>query len=228
MSMNYNPVVVDNNHLSVSEEVVSFIKEEEGLVLNAYWDVDSYAIGYGSKRGVYGGMTISIEEADRRLREDISRAEQEVKQELSDISLTTNQFSALVSLVYNTGISSILPGTTIRSALEEGDYSRAANGFLLWVTDGTYTLPNLVARREAERSIFIRQEPTPITLTALRDTYIKDRATSSILQLSTEEYSPLLKGEVIEGLLIRITNSHYQIDIGGSMIYIFTKHFTLP
>lgn len=214
--------------LRISDEVVSLIKEEEGLVLTAYWDVDSYAIGYGSKRGVYAGMSISADDADRRLREDIQIAEQEVREELSHIPLNLNQFSALVSLVFNAGVSPILPGKTIRRALEKGDYLSAANGFNLWVTDGAQTLPSLVARRELERSIFLREETRQVSLTATMNTYMKAKPSSSILELAEGEFSFIEKGSTISGLLTGSLRGHYRLDVEGSTYYLFSKHFTLP
>jgi lysozyme len=214
--------------LQVTEEVINLIKEEEGLVLHAYWDVDSYAIGYGSKRGVYAGMSISTQEADIRLREDVFRAENQVREELADVPLTPNQFSALVSLVYNAGPAPILPGTTIRRALDRGDYQAAANGFNLWVTDGYQTLPSLVDRRALESSIFRRIEPRQVTLRALRNTYIKNRPTSSILDLEPNEFSLIEEGTSLSINLLRLVDSHYEIDVEGNKRYIFSSHFTLP
>jgi len=73
-------------------------------------------------------------------------------------SVSSNAFSALVSLCYNIGWQN-LAASTVVAALNQGDRAAAAAGFLLF-TKATIggvkqELPRLRARREKERALFL-------------------------------------------------------------------------
>ena len=70
------------------------------------------------------------------------------------------QLGAMVSLAYNIGVGQ--PGgaadfadSTVRRRFLAGDLAGAANAFRLWRFAGGRELPGLVARREAERAVFL-------------------------------------------------------------------------
>lgn len=72
------------------------------------------------------------------------------------VPLTSNQFSALVSLTYNLG-EATLKRSLLLKHLNAGQYQAAANQFDCWVyADARYS-PELVARRRAERRLFLRR-----------------------------------------------------------------------
>jgi lysozyme len=68
--------------------------------------------------------------------------------------LTLNQLAALLSFVYNIGITQYTR-STLRKHLEEGKVMLAANELLKWNKGGGKVLTGLVKRREAEREIFL-------------------------------------------------------------------------
>ena len=120
---------------TMSERGLKWLKSFENCSLTAYKDLGGvWTIGYGHTEGVISGMKISPADADRLFAQDVKNiAERYVNALPEQIKLTQNQFDALCFLVFNTGPSSIAAGTTIRNALMEGDYEKAAQGFLLWV-----------------------------------------------------------------------------------------------
>lgn len=73
------------------------------------------------------------------------------------VPLTSNQFSALVSLTYSVGEAS-LKRSTLLKYLNAGHYEAAANEFDRWVYVGANPLPKLVARRLAEKKLFLKIE----------------------------------------------------------------------
>lgn len=84
---------------------------------------------------------------------DVKEAEQIVHQ-LVTVPLTANQFSALVSFTYNVG-EATLRHSALLKYLNAGRYRAAAKEFDRWVYIGSSRLPKLVARRVAERGLFL-------------------------------------------------------------------------
>ncbi|MNJ21237.1 Lysozyme RrrD [compost metagenome] len=140
--------------MRTSQRGLSLIKSFEGLRLLAYRDaVGVWTIGYGATRGVKPGMSITQEQAERMLLNDVQRFEPEVER-LVKVSLTGNQWDALVSFTYNLGAANLESSTLLR-LLNGGDYAGAAEQFPRWNKAGGKVLPGLVRRREAERVLFL-------------------------------------------------------------------------
>ena len=140
--------------MRISEKGINLIKRFEGLRLGAYLDsVDVPTIGYGHTRGVKLGQTITQEQADALLEEDIHEFELAI-QRLVHVNLTQNQFDALVSFTFNLGIGSLKQSTLLKK-LNAGDITGAANEFNRWTYAGGKKLTGLVKRRSAERLLFI-------------------------------------------------------------------------
>jgi hypothetical protein len=92
------------------------------------------------------------------------------------VPVTSNQFSALVSLAYNVGIGA-LRGSTLLRLLNARDYAGAANQFPRWNRGGGRVLPGLVKRRAAERDLFLTPDSAPLQavgLMAATDTPTKE------------------------------------------------------
>lgn len=87
---------------------------------------------------------------------DLREAERAVRR-LVQVPLTPNQFSALVSFTYNLG-ETTLKQSKLLKYLNAGRYKAAAKEFDLWVCIGSSRLSQLVARRVAERGLFLRPE----------------------------------------------------------------------
>ncbi|MBH8916633.1 lysozyme [Pseudomonas aeruginosa] len=140
--------------MRTSQRGIDLIKSFEGLRLSAYQDsVGVWTIGYGTTRGVTPYMTITVEQAERMLANDIQRFEPELDK-LVKVPLNQNQWDALMSFVYNLG-SANLASSTLLKLLNKGDYRGAADQFPRWVNAGGKRLEGLVKRRTAERALFL-------------------------------------------------------------------------
>lgn len=137
---------------------IALIKEHEGWRAKKYTDSAGHpTIGYGHKILPNEALEeITKEQGERILMRDIAIAETGVNN-LIRVPLTSHQFSALVSFVFNLGAGA-LAKSTMRHFLNKRDYIEAANEFPKWVFAGGKRLPGLVKRREAERQLFLTKE----------------------------------------------------------------------
>lgn len=136
-----------------SQNAIDLIKAAEGLRLTAYRDsVGVLTIGYGSTGGIKPGQTITPDQAEAMLVDDLDEAAEAVRQ-LVTVPLTQGQFDALCSFVFNLGAGRLRDSTLLR-LLNQGKYGEAAAQFRFWVMAGGKPLPGLVKRRAAERALF--------------------------------------------------------------------------
>lgn len=136
---------------------LDIVKKSESLRLRAYKDTGGvWTIGYGHTRGVKPGQVCTRAQADRWLVEDVRSAEDDVRN-LVRVDLNDNQFSALVSFVFNIGGDQFRKSTLLKN-LNAGDYDLAADEFLRWVYDNKKTPAGLEVRRQMERALFLTTE----------------------------------------------------------------------
>ena len=137
--------------------ILDLIRKFEGLRLQAYQDsVGVWTIGYGHTSGVTQGMTCTKEQAEQWLENDFFMAKNDVKSVVRS-PITDNQLDALGSFVFNLGIRRLIQSTLLKK-LNAGDYVGAANEFDKWVYAGGMKLRGLVARRAAEKELFLKGE----------------------------------------------------------------------
>jgi len=141
--------------MRISEAGLDLIRKFEGLRLEPYFDAVGIAtIGYGHVlRPGEPHEAITEEEANELLSIDVQIAERCVNNSVR-VNITDGQYSALVSFVFNLGCRA-LGGSTLLRKLNDGDDAGAADEFLQWVRAGGRKLPGLVARRHAERELFL-------------------------------------------------------------------------
>lgn len=145
--------------MNISKSGIELIKRFEGLELKAYQDsAGVWTIGYGWTQTVDGkkiapGMQIDQATADRLLKCGVVQYEQGVNH-LVKVRITQGQFDALVSFAYNLGLRSLSTSTLLQK-LNDGDKQGAADQFGRWVNAGGKRLDGLVARRAAEREMFL-------------------------------------------------------------------------
>ncbi|MDH0640607.1 lysozyme [Pseudomonas sp. GD03860] len=140
--------------MRTSKRGIGLIKSFEGLRLQAYRDVVGvWTIGFGTTRGVKAGMSITKEQAERMLINDVQRFEPEVER-LVKVPLNSSQWDALVSFTYNLGAANLESSTLLR-LLNRGDYVGAAEQFPRWNKAGGKELAGLTRRRAAERAMFL-------------------------------------------------------------------------
>jgi lysozyme len=136
-----------------SQDCIALVKASEGCKLTAYRDAAGYlTIGYGSTGGVHEGQTITQEQADAMLLDDLDAAAEQVTAMVT-VPLNQGQFDALVDFVFNLGAGRFRDSTLLR-LLNARDYGAAAAQFRFWVMAGGHPLPGLVTRRAKERALF--------------------------------------------------------------------------
>lgn len=146
--------------MKINEKGLSLIKSFEGLRLKAYkCPAGVWTIGYGSTEGVKPGMTITREEAEQLLRQDIERFEKGVD-DLVEVDINENQYSALVSLAYNIGLGNFKKSTLLKliNKGNQNELEAVHSQFKRWVWAGSQILPGLVKRREAEFKLYSTPE----------------------------------------------------------------------
>lgn len=138
--------------MKTSDATLKKIKEFEGCRLKAYKPVAAekyWTIGVGHYGpDVTEGMTITESQAMELLRKDIARFENHVT--ATGLTLTQNQFDALVSFTYNCG-----PGN-LAKLIRGRDYQQIADAMLFYTRGADKkVLKGLVRRREWERNLFL-------------------------------------------------------------------------
>lgn len=133
------------------KDLVSLVKQFEGFNPNAYGDYKQTSIGYGT-RAKAGEKSISKEEAERRLANELALSRQRVAalNEKAGYNFTPHEIDALTSFDYNTG--------RLAQLTENGKRDRAtiAAKMLEYTKAGGKSLPGLVKRRQAEQQVFLK------------------------------------------------------------------------
>lgn len=146
----------------ISKQGLDLIKQFEGLRLKAYLcPAGVWTVGYGHTKGVYPGMVITEELADKFLIDDVWNFEREVES-LVHVPVTQGQFDALVSFAFNVGsdidednIAEGLGDSTLLRLLNRGDYAGASDEFRKWNKSKGRVERGLTRRRAAERELFL-------------------------------------------------------------------------
>lgn len=149
--------------LQIDRRGLAFIRHFEGLRLQLYRDsAGKLTIGIGHLvrpgEDFQGGITVA--QAYAMLRQDVQVAVRAVHR-LVKVTLTQNQFDALVSFVYNLGAEEFAQSTLLR-LLTEGKYQAAADQFPRWDHAAGKVVDGLLVRRRAERELFLRNVATTI------------------------------------------------------------------
>jgi lysozyme len=145
---------------SVSQNGINLLSSFEGCELAAYlcpakvWTIGFGTTVYPSGVKVKKGDACTLEQAKKFKANDLKRFEKTVN-DLVKVSLTQNQFDALVSLAYNIGTGAFEKSTLLKK-LNAGDYQGAADQFTVWNKGGGKVLQGLVNRRAKERELFLK------------------------------------------------------------------------
>ena len=156
-------IIPEEIHLRTSEQLIALLKQKEGFRATAYWDYAQYSIGYGSactKDEYPNGITEA--QADILLREMLQKFETSLDKFLQDsnLTLTDNQYDALISLTYNIG-AGWMKDTRLSKLLQSGNYTNneIASAIGIWChvkENGVTSIHDgLVSRRIAEINVFL-------------------------------------------------------------------------
>ena len=143
--------------MNTSAEGIALIKKFEGCELKAYQcSAGVWTIGYGHTKDVEEGDTISKDQAEEMLVEELHEYENYVN-EYVNVALSQNQFDALVSWVYNLGPANLTASTMLK-VLNSGEYEDVPAQMKRWNKAGGKVLEGLIRRREAEACLFVGKE----------------------------------------------------------------------
>jgi len=146
--------------MNISQSGIDLIKSFEGLRLEAYKAVSTekyYTIGYGHYGSdVKQGQRITGAQAEKLLKQDVEKFVDGVNDAVK-VTVSQNQFDALVSFAYNVGLGA-LRSSTLLEKLNKKDYTGASAEFPRWNKSGGKVLNGLVKRREKERALFDKGE----------------------------------------------------------------------
>lgn len=134
---------------------IDLIKKFEGLSLTVYPDIKGiFTQGYGHIRGITkDSPPITQQQADDWLKSDLNDACLDVLHYSNPAILNDNQFSALVSLVYNCGVAPMKG--TLGNYIRQSKFTIAANEFDKWCHAGGKIILGLKLRRAAEKALFL-------------------------------------------------------------------------
>lgn len=136
--------------MKISEKGLNLIKSFEGCRLTAYkCPAGVWTIGWGHTGDVTEGKTITQEQADQMLRDDMVAYELKVEKYNGIYGWNQNEFDALTSFAYNVG--------SIDQLTARGTRSREviAEKMLAYNKGGGKVLPGLTRRRKAEQELFL-------------------------------------------------------------------------
>ena len=139
----------------VSQQGQDFIKGYESLSLTVY-DASKgkvkggdWTIGYGHKT-TKGAGAITLPEAEALFQSDVARMASHVSADLN-VSVSQNQFDALVSLRFNAGANAITPPVSDLNSTGHATMGDFTNHY---ITGGGVPMRGLELRRAAEWRIF--------------------------------------------------------------------------
>ena len=143
--------------MKTSAEGLALIKKFEGLELKAYkCAAGVWTIGYGHTKDVQEGDEWSESHADHMLEVELEEFEEYINDSVT-VTLSQNQFDALVSWVYNLGPAN-LKASTMLKVLNSGDYEGVPAQIQRWNKAGGKVLEGLIRRRKAEALLFVGRD----------------------------------------------------------------------
>jgi len=155
---------------SLIDKIARLITGEEGIRLTVYKDSGGASTvgrghlvlatdtvmrgGVATKLAPFGPVTaITAAESDAFFERDTATARNAVANKVT-VPLTENQRAALASLVFNIGTGAFSTSTLLKN-LNAGNFLAAADQFLVWKKDNGVDVPQLLARRQRERALFL-------------------------------------------------------------------------
>lgn len=145
--------------MNINQAGIDLIKQFEGFRAKPYQcSANVWTIGYGSTRDLDGTpitrehRAITETEAEIWLHDTLVSMAGELEPHIT-LGLNDNQFSALMSLAYNIGVTALSRSQTLKR-LNEGDFDQMRTEWREWRKADGKVLQGLVKRREAELALF--------------------------------------------------------------------------
>ena len=140
--------------MKTNDKGISIVKSFEGCKLTAYLcPAKVWTIGYGTTSNVKQGMTITPDQANKLLAQDIAKFEASVDN-LVTSNISENQFSALVSFAYNLGAGNLKSSTLLKKVNANPNDVTIKAEFVKWNKAGGKILDGLIRRRKVESELY--------------------------------------------------------------------------
>jgi|SRR5690606_29259224 len=147
--------------MNITKKGIDLMKEFEGLRLEAYQDiVGVWTIGYGNTyyedgTKVKKGDKITKERALDLYTNIMNKFSDQVRNSMINPDrISDTQFSAMVSLAYNIGISAFKGSTLLRKVNANPCDPTIPSEFLRWNKAGGKVINGLTRRRQAEADLY--------------------------------------------------------------------------
>lgn len=233
--------------MSSLDIATSLIKQFEGCHLEAYPDPLSggkpYTVGYGSIRDLGGNefknkQKITQEYAELLLDREIDSIEAILSEDVPYWKeMSPEQQACLISFAYNLGSGFMVAATgfeTIQRLLKQKKWDEVPKALLLYRNPGSNVEEGLLRRRQAEGELWMKgmtnPSQKPISITALRDTWLK-KTTGQASSLSSDQRKQIIKGktyQVISWKESPADRAHIQVelDYGAGVWFIYSPDWS--
>ena len=147
--------------MKITKEGIDLIHDFESCRLEAYLcPANKWTIGWGNTYYADGskvkeGDKITQEQANRLFEIILNNKIAQVKK-LVPPTLNDNQFSALISFVYNLGIGNFRESTLLKRVIADKDDPDISYQFSRWINKGTSFETGLRRRRKAEAELYFK------------------------------------------------------------------------
>ncbi|MBO5837474.1 MAG: SH3 domain-containing protein [Oscillospiraceae bacterium] len=150
--------------MKISDDAIKILKAEEGFSKKPYWDYAQWTVGYGTKcpddkLEEYKQNGIPEAEAEKLLKDFLVRFESELYKFMNKtgVSLTQNQFDALMLFSYNcgSGWSYDANGGLYNAVVSGATGNKLIDAFSRWCNAGGEIKTFLLRRRLSEANIYL-------------------------------------------------------------------------
>lgn len=143
--------------MKISTKGIELIKKFEGCRLKAYKDaVGIWTIGWGNTSHAKAGMSITQQQAEAFLKEDVAPIEKALNS--LNINFTQGQFDALISWCFNLGLCNFKSSTMYKYIVERKSDLEITQQMVKWHNAGGKPLLGLKKRRCAECNLFLGKD----------------------------------------------------------------------
>ena len=145
---------------NISDSLFNVISSFEGFYAVPYWDRTGYSVGYGSQfnwdqnRPVAKTDVIDKSTAKNWLLQEAQQDFNFVQSKVR-VPITDNQLLALSSFSYNIGRGAFESSTLLELLNNGTDINTVASQFDRWTKSGGLVNKGLIARRKAEKTLFL-------------------------------------------------------------------------
>ena len=158
------PPIVNNDIQKPDQQCINFIKNKEGLRLQAYTDsAGIWTIGYGTIKYdkntiVKRGDTITTQQAEQYLASEIFEKSIKVSAAIKPIQISQTKYNALVSFAYNAGTGALIGSTLLKRVKANPDDESIRDAFMMWdkahIDGQLVVVEGLKIRRKEEADLY--------------------------------------------------------------------------